>query len=210
MKMKEKSIAEQLLQIKAIKLEPANPFLWASGWHSPIYCDNRLILSFPETRKIVRDCFCKMTSELYPSATLVAGVATGAIAHGVLVAEKLGLPFVYVRPVPKAHGLANMIEGKISPGDRVVVVEDLISTGRSSLAAVDALRSAGCTVLGMLAIFTYGFDAAEESFRQKNCELHTLTNYSALISVADNLGIIEPGELETLDRWRNDPAGWKA
>ncbi|TVR71535.1 MAG: orotate phosphoribosyltransferase [Marinilabiliales bacterium] len=208
MKVNGTGIAQQLLQIKAIKLEPANPFLWSSGWRSPIYCDNRLILSFPEVRTLVRDEFSRLTAELYPDASLVAGVATGAIAHGVLVAEALGLPFAYVRPEPKGHGLANRIEGRVSEDDRVVVIEDLVSTGRSSLSAVEALRSAGCHVEGMLAIFTYGFAEAEHSFRQMQCELHSLTNYTALIETARTMDLVSDNQLATLEQWRIDPAGW--
>ncbi len=204
----EKTIAKHLLQIKAIKLEPAKPFLWASGWNSPIYCDNRLILSFPETRKIVKQSFCDLAGSLFPSATLIAGVATGAIAHGALVADQLDLPFAYVRPAPKAHGLANMIEGHVNEYDRVVVIEDLVSTGKSSLAAVEALRSTGCEILGMLAIFTYGFDIAADNFRLNSCELQTLTNYHTLIQVARNMGIVGKEQLETLQEWRNNPADW--
>ena len=203
-----KSIARQLLQIKAIKLEPAKPFLWASGWNSPIYCDNRLILSFPDARRIVADAFCEIVSSGYQDVTLIAGVATGAIGHGVLVAEKLGLPFAYIRPEPKSHGLANLIEGRIEPGDRVVVIEDLVSTGKSSLKAVRAVRSAGANVLGMIAVFTYGFDAAEENFRKEGCRLQTLTDYHNLIAEAVDLGIVGSDQLETLDRWRKDPSAW--
>ncbi len=208
MEKKEKRVAQHLLQIKAIKLEPAKPFLWSSGWLSPIYCDNRLILSFPDTRKFVRDLFCGLIRDFYAPATLVAGVATGAIAHGVLAAEALGLPFVYVRPGQKGHGLTNRIEGMVSEDDRVVVIEDLVSTGRSSLSAVKALRSAGCDVLGMLAVFTYGFEEAGRSFRENSCELHTLTNYNTLIEVAREMGLIDEGQLETLEKWRKAPSEW--
>jgi len=208
MKKKEKVVAKHLLQIKAIKLEPANPFLWASGWRSPIYCDNRLVLSFPETRDYIRDTFCELINSQYPSVSLIAGVATGAIAHGAIVADRLDLPFAYVRPAPKTHGLSNMVEGKVTEEDRVVVIEDLVSTESSSLSAVEALRSCGCEVMGMLAIFTYGFDIAAESFRKHSCELHTLTNYNALIEVAEDIGIIDKDHLETLNEWRKNPAGW--
>ncbi len=208
MKLREKRVAQDLLQIKAIKLEPTKPFLWSSGWFSPIYCDNRLILSFPATRQFVRDSFCELINGLYPSATLIAGVATGAIAHGVLAAEAMGLPFAYVRPEPKGHGLANRIEGMVSESDKVVVIEDLVSTGRSSLSAVKALRSAGCDVLGMLAVFTYGFEEAGRSFRENSCELHTLTNYNTLIEVAREMGLIDEGQMETLEEWRKAPSEW--
>jgi orotate phosphoribosyltransferase len=209
MKNTDRIIAGHLLQIKAIKLEPAKPFLWASGWKSPIYCDNRLILSFPETRRLITGAFSGLIIDSWPEVTMIAGVATGAIAHGVLVAERLDLPFSYVRSAPKAHGTAGMIEGRVTAGDRVVVIEDLVSTGRSSLAAVEALRAAGCEILGMAAIFTYGFDVAAESFLENDCELKTLTNYNSLIETAREMGLIEPGYLETLNEWRQDPAGWR-
>ena len=180
----EKKTAEYLLQINAIKLQPSNPFTWASGWKSPIYCDNRKTLSFPEVRSFIRDSFCAMIKELYPQAELVAGVATGAIAHGALVADKIGLPFVYVRSEAKEHGLGNQIEGYFEKGQKVVVIEDLISTGGSSLSAVRALRESGCEVLGMVAIFTYGFKKASDAFLAGNCSLNTLGNYSALIETA--------------------------
>jgi len=204
----ERNVALSLLQIKAIKLNPANPFTWASGWHSPIYCDNRKTLSYPAVRKLICESFVEMIGKRYPEAEVIAGVATGAIAHGVLVAERLGLPFIYVRPAPKSHGLANQVEGEVSSGARVVVVEDLISTGGSSLNAVEALRQAGCKVLGMTAIFTYGFPVAEENFRQAGVQLDTLTNYHALIPIAAEQGYIRPEESETLAAWRKNPAEW--
>ncbi len=203
-----KKIAEYLLQIKAIKLQPSNPFTWASGWKSPIYCDNRKTLSFPEVRSFIRDSFSRVVSECYPGAELVAGVATGAIAHGVLVAEKLGLPFIYVRSEPKEHGLGNQIEGYYEKGQKVVVIEDLISTGGSSLGAVRALREAGCDVLGMAAIFTYEFSKSADGFKAAGCELQTLSNYSALISTAVETGYITNDDVATLKKWRLDPAGW--
>lgn len=208
MRKTEKIIAEHLIQIKAIKLETARPFLWSSGWYSPIYCDNRLILSFPGTRNIVKESFGRMVRSLYPDATLIAGVATGAIAHGMLVADYLGLPFVYIRPAPKGHGLAGRIEGRVTEDDSVVVIEDLVSTGRSSLSAVEAIRDAGCKVLGMLAIFTYGFEIAEENFRKQSCKLNTLTNYHILIEVAERMGMVSPGDVKALKEWRDDPAAW--
>ncbi len=208
MKKTERKIAKHLLQIKAIKLEPAKPFLWASGWKAPIYCDNRLVLSFPDTRKLISRSFGELIQDNYPGVTLVAGVATGAIAHGVLVADMLDLPFAYVRASPKAHGLAGRVEGKVERNDRVVVIEDLVSTGRSSLSAVDALRKKGCEILGMLAIFTYGFDVASESFWKNNCRLQTLTNYHTLIGVASEMGLVGPEHLETLKNWRLNPADW--
>jgi len=203
-----KKIAEYLLQIKAIKLQPSNPFTWASGWKSPIYCDNRKTLSFPEVRSFIRDSFAGVVKEYYPGAELVAGVATGAIAHGALVAEKLGLPFIYVRSEAKEHGLGNQIEGYYEKGQKVVVIEDLISTGGSSLGAVRALREAGCDVLGMAAIFTYEFSKSADGFKAAGCELHTLSNYSVLISTAVDTGYITNDDVETLKRWRLDPAGW--
>lgn len=203
-----KKIAEYLLQIKAIKLQPSNPFTWASGWKSPIYCDNRRTLSFPEVRSFIRDSFAIVVNKYYPDAELVAGVATGAIAHGALVAEKLDLPFIYVRSEAKEHGLGNQIEGYYEKGQKVVVIEDLISTGGSSLGAVKALREAGCEVLGMAAIFTYEFSRATGGFTEAGCELHTLSNYTTLISTAVDTGCITDHDVETLKKWRLDPAGW--
>ena len=200
------SIARSLLQIKAIKLSPANLFTWASGWHSPIYCDNRTVLSFPEVRRQVCDAFCDLIRSEYPDAEVIAGVATGAIAHGVLVAERLGKPFIYVRSAPKSHGLANQIEGRCEKGAKVVVVEDLISTGGSSLSAVAALRDAGCEVLGMTAIFTYGFPVAERNFRQAGVKLDTLSNYDTLIGLAGEQGYVKEEELDFLREWRKDPS----
>jgi orotate phosphoribosyltransferase len=203
-----KKTAEYLLQIKAIKLQPSNPFTWASGWKSPIYCDNRKTLSFPEVRSYIRDSFANMVKELYPHAEMIAGVATGAIAHGALAADKLGLPFIYVRSGAKEHGLGNQIEGYFEPGQKVVVVEDLISTGGSSLGAVKALREAGCIVLGMVAIFTYEFKKASDSFVSENCRLDTLSNYSTLVDTAVKTGYITQEEVETLKKWRVDPSVW--
>jgi orotate phosphoribosyltransferase len=204
----EKKTAEYLLQIKAIKLQPSNPFTWASGWKSPIYCDNRKTLSFPEVRSYIRDSFCDMIRELYPEAGLIAGVATGAIAHGALVADKSGLPFIYVRSEAKEHGLGNQIEGYYEKGQKVVVIEDLISTGGSSLNAVKALKDAGCDVLGMVAIFTYEFKKATDAFAAQSCKLNTLSNYSALVETAVQTGYIGQAEVETLKQWRLDPANW--
>jgi orotate phosphoribosyltransferase len=203
-----KKTAEYLLQIKAIKLQPSNPFTWASGWKSPIYCDNRKTLSFPMVRSFIRDSFARMIKEYYPDAELIAGVATGAIAHGVLTAEKLGLPFIYVRSEAKEHGLGNQIEGYFESGQKVVVIEDLISTGGSSLGAVKALRDSGCHLLGMAAIFTYEFKKAADGFSAAECELHTLSNYSTLISTAFETGYINKQDVETLKQWRIDPANW--
>ncbi|MCE5346266.1 MAG: orotate phosphoribosyltransferase [Bacteroidales bacterium] len=200
--------AEFLLQIKAIKLQPATPFTWASGWKSPIYCDNRKTLSFPEVRSYIRDSFAALVNELYPQAEVIAGVATGAIAHGALAADKLGLPFIYVRSGAKEHGLGNQIEGYFEPGQKVVVIEDLISTGGSSLSAVRALREAGCEVLGMVAVFTYEFEKASDAFAAENCTLHTLSNYSVLVDTAVKTGYIGQTEVETLRKWRIDPSVW--
>jgi orotate phosphoribosyltransferase len=203
-----KKVAEYLLQIKAIKLQPSNPFTWASGWKSPIYCDNRKTLSFPEVRSYIRDSFADLISKLYPQAGMIAGVATGAISHGALAADKLGLPFIYVRSGAKEHGLGNQIEGYFEKGQKVVVVEDLISTGGSSLNAVKALRDAGCEVLGMVAIFTYEFKKASDAFYAENCKLDTLCNYSTLIDTAVGTGYITRSDVETLKKWRIDPSVW--
>jgi orotate phosphoribosyltransferase len=201
-------MAEYLLQIKAIKLQPSKPFTWASGWKSPIYCDNRMTLSFPEIRSYIRDSFADRVRQLYPAAGLIAGVATGAIAHGALVADRLAMPFVYVRSGAKDHGLGNRIEGHFEPGQKAVVIEDLISTGGSSLGAVRALREAGVDVLGMIAIFTYGFSRAEEAFATEGCRLDTLSNYSVLVDRAAETGYITKGDVETLRDWRREPAEW--
>jgi len=204
----EKKTAEYLLQIKAIKLQPSNPFTWASGWKSPIYCDNRKTLSFPEVRSYIRDSFAVIIKDLYPQAEMIAGVATGAIAHGALVADKLGLPFIYVRSGAKEHGLGNQIEGFFTKGQKAVVIEDLISTGGSSLNAVTALRESGCEVLGMVAIFTYEFKKAADAFVGANCNINTLSNYSTLVETALKTGYIGQKEVETLKKWRLDPAEW--
>ena len=204
----EKQTAEYLMQINAIKLQPSNPFTWASGWKSPIYCDNRKTLSFPEVRSFICNSFVSMIRELYPNAELIAGVATGAIAHGVMVADKLELPFIYVRSGAKEHGLGNQIEGHFEHGQKVVVIEDLISTGGSSLNAVTALRDSGCEVLGMVAIFSYQFKKASDAFAACNCKLDTLSNYSVLIDTALKTGYIGQAEVETLKNWRVDPANW--
>ena len=194
MKNLERLFAEKLLKIKAIKLQPANPFTWASGWKSPFYCDNRKTLSYPSLR----------------SFDAIAGVATGAIPQGALVADALNLPFVYVRSTPKDHGLENLIEGELRPGMKVVVVEDLISTGGSSLKAVDAIRRDGCEVIGMVAAYTYGFPVAEKAFKDAKVPLVTLTNYEAVIEVALKTGYIKEEDIETLNEWRKDPAHWDA
>ncbi len=200
--------AEKLLQIKAIKLQPSEPFTWASGWKSPIYCDNRIILSHPAARDFVKQQLAKAIAEKYPEAQVIAGVATGAIAMGVLVAQELNLPFVYVRPTAKSHGRQNQIEGQLQANQKVVVIEDLISTGGSSLKAVDALRQAKAEVLGMAAVFTYGFDVATANFEQAQCELFTLSNYHFLIEQATSTGSLEPSLTHTLENWRKSPSTW--
>jgi orotate phosphoribosyltransferase len=204
-----KTTAELLLQIKAIKLDPQEPFTWASGWKSPIYCDNRIVLSYPTIRNHIREQFARQIEEIYGKPDVVAGVATGAIGIGVLVAEILSLPFVYVRPEAKSHGRKNQIEGSISEGQNVVVIEDLISTGRSSLNAVKALEEAKVNVKGMLAIFTYGFKTAEENFKEAGVELHTLSDYDYLLETAQRTNYINTTEAGILREWRQDPANWK-
>ena len=199
---------ELLLQINAIKLNPSNPFKWASGWNSPIYCDNRLTLSFPIIRNFIRNEFAKQITEIYGKPDVIAGVATGAIGIGILVAEELGLPFVYVRPEAKKHGRQNKVEGFLQKGQTVVVVEDLISTGNSSLMAVEALIEAGANVKGMLAIFTYGFSVAEENFKNAGVELHTLSNYENLLNLAVSKNYISEKEQVTLQEWRKSPSTW--
>lgn len=206
---REQIIAKSLLQIKAIKLSPSNYFTWASGWNSPIYCDNRKTLSFPEVRKEITKGFVDVVKQKYPNVEVIAGVATGAIALGVLVAEELGLPFIYIRSAAKGHGLANLVEGHVEKGQKVVVIEDLVSTGGSSLKAVEALRELECDVLGMAAIFTYGFEVAESNFANSNVELTTLSNYNALLECALEQDYIANAELETLKEWRLSPETWK-
>jgi orotate phosphoribosyltransferase len=200
--------AELLLQINAIKLNPKNPFTWASGWKSPIYCDNRLTLSFPLIRNYIRDEFSKHIEKQFGKPDVIAGVATGAIGIGVLVAESMGLPFVYVRPEPKKHGRKNQVEGFLQKGQNVVVVEDLISTGNSSLMAVEALREAGANVKGMAAIFTYGFDVSEENFKNANLDLYTLSNYKNLLNLAVAKKYITEDEQQTLQEWSLHPDTW--
>lgn len=202
-------VASYLLDIKAIKLEPNHPFTWASGWKSPIYCDNRKTLSYPEVRTYIKDQFAALVREKYPEVDVIAGVATGAIAQGVLVAQELNLPFIYVRSSAKGHGLENLIEGEYKAGQKVVVIEDLVSTGGSSLQAVEALRNAGCEVLGMAAIFTYGFRKAEDNFKNAGCELTTLSNYNAMIDLAVRIGYVQPEQVEKLKEWRLSPEAYK-
>jgi len=204
----EVKIAGQLMQIKAIKLQPANPFTWASGWKSPIYCDNRKTLSYPELRTYIKQQFCKLILEKHPDVEVIAGVATGAIAQGALVADELNKPFVYVRSAPKGHGMGNLIEGDLQPGKKVVVIEDLISTGGSSLKAVEALRNAGCEVLEMFAIFTYGFRVAADNFAKAGVTLTVLSDYETLVDVAVKTGYVSESDIKTLSEWRKDPGNW--
>jgi len=203
-----KKIALHLLQSNAIKLEPANPFTWASGWKSPIYCDNRKTLSFVGIRNYIRDSFIKKIRESYPDAELLAGVATGGIAQGAMVADHLKLPFAYVRSEAKSHGLANLIEGKVDAGQKIVVIEDLVSTGGSSLKAVKTLREAGGHVLGMIAIFSYGFPLAEKNFSDAGCKLDTLSDYTTLIETALEKRYITNDQLKVLSDWRLGPDKW--
>ena len=204
-----KIFAQKLLEVKAVKLQPQDPFTWASGWKSPIYTDNRKTLSFPRLRSFVKLELCHLIQENFPEAEAVAGVATGAIAQGALVAEELGLPFSYVRPKPKDHGMGNQIEGEIEKGAKVVVVEDLISTGGSSLKAVQALRDYGVEVVGMVASFTYGFPVAEEAFREAGVKLLTLSNYEHVVAEAAKTGYISEDQQPVLAEWRKNPSEWK-
>jgi orotate phosphoribosyltransferase len=204
----ELKVAEFLLQIKAIKLQPNNPFTWASGWKSPIYCDNRVTLSHPSIRTYIRQKLTQLVQEEYGSVDLVVGVATAGIPQGALVAQELGLPFAYVRAKAKEHGTGSLIEGEIVEGQRVVLVEDLISTGKSSLAAVAALRDAGLSVAGLVSIFTYGFDVAEENFKAAKCRYTSLSNYDTLIDYASEHSIIAGTDIELLKKWRENPAEW--
>lgn len=208
MKTLENLFAEKLLKIKAIKLQPNNPFTWASGWKSPFYCDNRKTLSYPALRNFVKIEICRLILEKFGDVDAIAGVATGAIPQGALVAEELNLPFVYVRSTPKDHGLENLIEGELRPGMKVVVIEDLISTGGSSLKAVEAIRRDGCEVIGMVASYTYGFPVAIEAFKNANVKLVTLTNYEAVLEVALKTGYINDNDIPLLNSWRKDPANW--
>ena len=206
----ESIFAAKLLNVKAIKLQPTNPFTWASGWKSPFYCDNRKTLSFPDLRTFVKVELTRTILENFPEAEAVAGVATGAIAQGALVADALGLPFAYVRSKAKDHGMANLIEGELQPGTKVVVVEDLISTGGSSLKAVEALRAAGYEVVGMVASYTYGFPVAEQAFADADVKLITLTNYEAVVAEALRTGYTADDQVPMLHEWRKDPAHWNA
>lgn len=204
----EKLTAEKLLNIKAVKLQPSNPFTWASGWKSPIYCDNRKLMSYPDIRNFIKVEFARLILEKYPQTDAIAGVATGAIAPGALVADILGLPFVYIRSSPKDHGLENLIEGDLKPKQKVVVIEDLVSTGGSSLKAVEAIRRDGSDVLGMLAIFTYGFPVAEKNMKDARVELTALCNYDAILDEALRTDYIDESELSTLQDWRQNPDTW--
>lgn len=208
MKSVQKAVAEKLLKIKAVKLQPNNPFTWASGWKSPFYCDNRKTLSYPMIRSLIKLELSRLVLELYPDVEVIAGVATGAIAQGALVADELGLPFIYVRPTPKDHGLENMIEGDLKANQKVVVIEDLISTGGSSLKAVEAIRNNGAEVMGMIAIFTYGFPEAEERFKKAKVKLTTLCNYEAVIAEAVATKYIAETDVDTLNEWRKSPSTW--
>jgi len=204
-----KVVAEKLLQVNAVKLNPENPFTWASGWKSPIYCDNRKVLSFPFIRDYIKSELCNVVFEKFPDAELLAGVATAGIAWGAMVADQLKLPYVYVRPKPKEHGLGNQIEGFYEKGRKVVVIEDLVSTGKSSLQVVDVLKEAGLEVEGMVSIFTYGFPVAEEVFSKAGVKYFPLTDYSTLIQLAADKNIVSSEQLDVLLNWRDDPAGWK-
>lgn len=208
MDLLKKEFASRLMKVKAIKLQPENPFTWASGWKSPFYCDNRKTLSYPDLRNYVKLELVHAVLENFPEAEAVAGVATGAIAQGALVADELNLPFVYVRSKPKDHGLENLIEGELKPGMKVVVVEDLISTGGSSLKAVEAIRKNCCEVVGMVASYTYGFDVAKKAFEEAGVELITLTDYDHVVEQAKETGYIKPEHVEVLNEWRKDPANW--
>lgn len=205
----EKITARKLLDIKAIKLQPSNPFIWASGWKSPIYCDNRKILSYPSIRTFIKLELGRLIVENFSSADAVAGVATGAIAPGALVADLLGLPFVYIRSTPKDHGLENLIEGDLKPKSKVIVVEDLVSTGSSSIKAVDAIRNDGSDVVGMVAVFTYEFAVAKKNLKKANVDLITLTNYDAILQEALRIDYIDESDLDTLQEWRKSPEKWK-
>jgi len=201
-------VTKKLLEINTIKIQPTNPFTWASGWKSPIYCDNRKILSYPKTRAYIRDRFVDVIREKYPETEVIAGVATGAIAIGALVADVLNLPFIYIRSKPKDHGLENLIEGDLNPNQKVVVIEDLVSTGISSLNAAEAVNNYGGVVIGMVAIFTYNFKHAIDNFKKANIELTALSRYQILIDTAVEIGEITSDQVETLMKWREDPSNW--
>lgn len=204
----QKHFAEKLLQIKALQINLQKPYTWASGWHSPVYCDNRKVLSYPYVRDFVKSELANMVLEHYPDAEVIAGVATAGIAHGVMAADLLKLPFIYVRSKPKEHGMGNQIEGVLQEGQKVVVIEDLISTGKSSLQVVDALRENGAEVLGMCGLFTYGFPVADKAFEDAEVSLHTISNYKALMEVAEEQKLVQPEEQSVLEQWRIDPGNW--
>lgn len=204
----EKAVAEKLLQINAIKLSPQEPFTWASGWKSPIYCDNRKILSFPYIRDFIKSEMCSIIFERFPEAEMLAGVATAGIAWGAMAADQLKLPYIYVRPKPKEHGLGNQVEGSYEKGQKILVIEDLISTGKSSLQVCDVLKAAGTEVLGMVSIFTYGFVVADTAFKEAGIPYCSLTNYETLIDLAIEKGLIGSEQQKTLLNWRTDPANW--
>jgi orotate phosphoribosyltransferase len=205
----EKAVAEKLLQVNAVKLSPEAPFTWASGWKSPIYCDNRKVLSHPFIRDFIKSEMCNVIFEQFPDAGLLAGVATAGIAWGAMAADQLKLPYIYVRPKPKEHGLGNQIEGDFVAGQKVVVIEDLVSTGKSSLQVVDVLKAAGLEVIGMVSIFTYGFAAADAAFAQYQLAYRSLTNYETLLQSAIEKGMVQAAHQEILLKWREDPANWQ-
>jgi len=205
----EKAVAEKLLEVQAVKLSPEKPFTWASGWKSPIYCDNRKILSFPYIRDFIKSEMCSVLFEQFPEAEMLAGVATAGIAWGAMAADQLKLPYIYVRPKPKEHGLGNQIEGFYTAGQKVLVIEDLISTGKSSLQVVDVLKQSDLEVIGMVSIFTYGFTAAEKAFKEAGVSYQSLTDYPTLINLAVEKGIVSADTEQVLLQWRNDPANWK-
>ena len=205
----EKAVAEKLLQINAIKLNPDQPFTWASGWKSPIYCDNRRVLSFPYIRDFIKSEMCNVVFEQFPEASMLAGVATAGIAWGAMVADQLKLPFIYVRPKPKEHGLGNQVEGYYEPGQKTLVIEDLVSTGKSSLQVVDVLQQGGLEVIGMVSIFNYGFPDTEQAFRDRSLKYFSLTNYITLINLALEKSVVSPGQEAILLNWRSDPVNWK-
>jgi len=205
----EKSVAARLLQVAAVKLNPENPYTWASGWKSPIYCDNRKVLSFPYDRDFIKSELCSVIFEQFPDVDAIAGVATAGIAWGAMAADQLKLPFLYVRPKPKEHGLGNQIEGNLTPGQKILVVEDLISTGKSSLQVCDILKQSGVEIAGMVSIFNYGFNQATTAFEEAGIKLVSLTNYAALVELAIENETISPALLTTLNNWRENPAEWK-
>jgi orotate phosphoribosyltransferase len=209
MKTLERLFAEKLLKIKAVKIQPANPFTWASGWKSPIYCDNRKTLSYPSLRNFVKIEITRLILERFGQVDAIAGVATGAIPQGALVADTLNLPFVYIRSTPKDHGLENLIEGELRPGMKVVIIEDLVSTGGSSLKAVEAIRRDGCEVIGMVASFTYGFDVAVKAFKEAKVPLVTLTTYDTVLKAALDTEYIDKEDIKVLEEWRKSPANWQ-